>query len=156
MPPLVHKFFFSRPHPARGPCVPSSSRPLQCHLSCVFPFFPSLPFVGVVPGISNFWGYKVRSSEDSSACAASPRVPADPVRHSTGNRMSAFRVKPRLPPYEFGSVLVFLRIDGHSACNFSPFWLREGARLVKGISLFAFARLFFLRHPVPPYILLMS
>ncbi len=65
-------------------------------LSCVFPFFSSLPFVRVVLGISDFWGYKVQSSEDSSACAASARVPANPVRHSTGNGTSAFCVKP--PP----------------------------------------------------------
>ncbi len=68
--------------------------PLLCHISCVCSFFASLSFVEMVTGISDFWGYKVRSSKDSSACAASARVPADPVHQSTGNEASAFRVNP--------------------------------------------------------------
>ncbi len=37
--------------------------------------------------------YKIRSSEDSSACTASTRVPADPVCQSTGNGTSALCVQ---------------------------------------------------------------
>ncbi len=143
-------------------------------LVCVFPFFSSLPFVGVVHSISESWGYKVWSSEDSSTYAASARVLADLVRQSTGNETSAFRVKPpayrltnlapiwfflspvirhyllhfhpvfadfrfratvrasvfRWHPFHahegkwrasFPFFFQYLRVVGHSACNFSPF-----------------------------------
>ncbi len=63
---------------------------LVCVCVCVFLFFSSLPFVEVVPCISNFWDYKVRSSEDSSTCVASARVLANLVRQLTGNGTSVF------------------------------------------------------------------
>ncbi len=79
--------------------------PLLCHMSCVcVSFFASLSFVRMVPGISNFWGYKVRSSENYSTCAFWP------IRFVTrlGTESPHFAFNSRLLPYKFGSVLFFL------------------------------------------------
>ncbi len=50
----------------------------------------------------------------------------------------------------------YSRVVGHSACGFSLFRWRKGARLVKGISLCTSTRLFSLRRPFTPFAYIVS
>ncbi len=83
--------------------------PLLCHISCVFLFFhPSRSGTG----ISNFWGYKVRRTLPLTV----PLQGFQPIRfvNRPGMERPHFLLTPRLPPYEFVSILVFL-VAGNSA-----------------------------------------
>ncbi len=94
---------------------PSCAAPRVC-----VPVFLIPPICQSGTRYSNFWCYEIQNSEDSSACAVSVRVPADPVYQPSANGTSTFWVQ--FPPtalriwFHFGFFLVASNLALFTSC----------------------------------------